>query len=135
MININFMAVIVAAIANMVIGFIWYGPLFEKKWMKLSGRTKESMEKEKKDLPMVMGSMFVGALVTASILALFVGYAGATTIEIGAKIGFLAWLGFVATTILQDVLYEKKNKQLAAINLGFNFVALIVAGSILASWK
>ncbi len=135
MLNINFMAVIIAAIANMIIGFIWYGPLFEKKWMKLSGRTKESMEKDKKDMPMVMGSMFAGAFVTASILALFVGYAGATTIELGAKIGFLAWLGFVATTILQDVLYEKKNKELAAINLGFNLVALVVAGSILATWK
>lgn len=135
MLSVNFLAVLVASIVNMTIGFIWYGPLLGKQWMKLSGRTKESMEKEKKDMPMVMGSMFVGALVTAYILALFLKYAGATTLEIGAKVGFLAWLGFVATTMLQDVLYEKKNRQLAGINLGFNLVALVVAGAIIAVWK
>ena len=135
MLSVNFLTILVATIVNMVLGFIWYGPLLGKQWMKASGRTKESMEKEKKDMPMVMGLMFVGALVMAYILALFIKYAGATTFEIGAKVGFLAWLGFVATTMLADVLYEKKNKQLAAINLGFNLVALIVAGAILAAWK
>ncbi len=135
MLSVNFLAILVAAIANMVIGFVWYGPLLGKQWMKLSGRTKESMVKEKKDMPMVMGSMFVGALVMVYILALFVKYAGATTLEIGAKVGFLAWLGFVATTMLQDVLYEKKNRQLAGINLGFNLVALVIAGAIIAVWK
>ncbi len=135
MLSVNFLAIIVAAIVNMALGFVWYGPLLGKQWMKLSGRTKESMEKEKKDMPMVMASLFVGALVTAYILALFIKYAGATTFEIGAKIGFMAWLGFVATTMLADVLYEKKNKQLAAINLGYNLVALLTNGAILAVWK
>jgi len=135
MLSVNFLAILVAAIANMAIGFVWYGPLLGKQWMKLTGRTKESMEKEKKDMPMVMGSMFVGALVMASILALFVKYAGATTFEIGAKIGFMAWLGFVATTMLADVLYEKKNKQLASINLSYNLVALLINGALLAVWR
>ena len=31
--NINFLAVIVAAFSAFFVGWIWYGPLFGKKWM------------------------------------------------------------------------------------------------------
>lgn len=132
--DINYVAVLVAALVNMGLGYAWYGPLFGKAWMKLTGRTKESMEKEKGNMPFVMGSMFAGALVMAFVLAIFVDLAQAETAFSGAAIGALAWLGFVATTMLQDVLYEKKNKQVAAINLGYNLAALVINGAILAIW-
>ncbi len=133
--NINLLAVLAAAFVNMFLGYVWYGPLFGKMWMKLTGRTKESMEKEKKEMPKVMGSMFVGALVMALVLALFINLTGAMDVQTGIKIGGLAWLGFVATTMLQDVLYEKKNMQLAAINLGYNLAALAINGALLAAWR
>lgn len=133
--NINLIAVFVAAFVNMFLGYIWYGPLFGKMWMKLTGRTKESIEMEKKEMPKVMGSMFAGALVMAFVLAIFVSMIGSNGIMIGAKIGGLAWLGFVATTMLQDVLYEKKNTKLAAINLGYNLAALTINGALLAVWR
>lgn len=132
--DINFLAVIVAAIVNMALGYAWYGPLFGKQWMKLTGRTKESIEKDKKGLPMVMGTMFVGALVMACILAEFISLTNSQGAVAGAMIGFWAWLGFVATTMLQDVLYEKKNKNLAAINLGYNLTALVINGAIIGTW-
>src|SRR5216117_550063 len=34
----NWVAIIVATVAAMVIGFLWYGPVFGKSWMTLSGR-------------------------------------------------------------------------------------------------
>lgn len=132
--DVNYVAVLVAALVNMGLGYAWHGPFFGKAWMKLTGRTKESIEKEKGDMLMVMGSMFAGALVMAFVLAYFVDLTGATTALEGAVVGALAWLGFVATTMLQDVLFEKKNKQLAAINLGYNFAALVINGAILAIW-
>lgn len=132
---INYIAVIVAALVNMGVGYAWYGPLFGKQWMKLTGRTKESLEKEKDKMPMVMGSMFVGALIMSYVLAVFVSLTGASTAVMGAMIGFWAWLGFVATTMLQDVLYEKRNTNLAVINLGYNLTVLVIGGIILAVWK
>ncbi len=135
MVSINYLAVLVAAIVNMALGFVWYGPLLGKQWMKASGRTKESMKKEKKDMPMMMGSMFIGALIMAYVLAIFIGLTGALTLSAGLMIALLAWFGFIATTMLQDVLYEKKNKQLATINLGYNLVALLVNGALLAVWR
>src|SRR5688572_1633570 len=41
----NYLAILVAAVAGMAVGFFWYGPLFGKIWVKLSGFTKEDMEK------------------------------------------------------------------------------------------
>jgi hypothetical protein len=40
----NFLMLFVAALVPMVIGFIWYGPLFGNAWMKEMNFTKESLE-------------------------------------------------------------------------------------------
>ena len=45
MIETNWIGVILAAISAMVVGYVWYGPLFGKPWMKLVGITKEDIEK------------------------------------------------------------------------------------------
>ncbi len=133
--SINYPAVLAAVIINMALGSVWYGPLFGKQWMKLTGRTKESMEKDKSDMPKVMGGMALLALVQALVLAAFVGYSGAVTVLSGAIVGFWAWLGFVFVTAMQDVLFEKKNNNLAGINLAYNLIALLINGAVLAVWR
>ena len=48
-VEINYLAVLVAGVAAVAVGFLWYGPLlFAKPWMKLMGHTKETMEGAKK---------------------------------------------------------------------------------------
>ena len=42
--DINWLAVLVSVIANMVIGAIWYGPLLGKPWMKELGFTMEDIQ-------------------------------------------------------------------------------------------
>lgn len=133
--NINYLAVLAAAIINMALGSVWYGPLFGKQWMKLTGRTKEMIEKEKGDMPKVMSGMALLALVQALVLAAFVGYSGAVTVLTGAIVGFWAWLGFVFITAMQDVLFEKKNSNLAGINIAYNLVTLLINGAVLAVWR
>ena len=46
--QVNYLAVLVSAIAMIVLGFIWYGPLFGKIWTKEMGWTKADMEEAKK---------------------------------------------------------------------------------------
>ncbi len=40
---INYLAVIVAAVAYLIIGWLWYSPLFGSAWMKAIGKTKEQV--------------------------------------------------------------------------------------------
>lgn len=42
--EMNFYIFFIAALIPMIIGILWYGPLFGKTWMKEMGFTKESLE-------------------------------------------------------------------------------------------
>ena len=52
-VSINYLAVLVSAVSAMVLGFLWFGPLFGKEWSKAMGWTEEQMaagrEKMKKE--------------------------------------------------------------------------------------
>ena len=133
--DISFFPVLVATIVSMMIGFAWYGPLFGKKWMKAVGITKEDLEKErKKGMAKQYLTNFVSAFITAYALAIVINSIGVTSLLGGAFIGFWMWLGFVVTVTFQTVIWEKRSKESFKINTGFNLVAFIVMGALLALW-
>ena len=47
-VDINYIAVVGAAVAAMVIGFLWYGPLFGKQWTKLMNFDKKKIDEAKR---------------------------------------------------------------------------------------
>lgn len=137
-VDINYLAVVVSALINMVLGFLWYGPLFGKEWMKLTGLTKEKVEAMKKDgskMQVTYGMSLLGAVVIAYVLAHFVSYLQVDTLFEGVELGCWIWLGFVATTMLNQVLYDGKPWKLYLINAGYYFVSLLLMGGLLAVWK
>src|SRR5437867_3970847 len=99
-VDINYMAVGAAALSQVVLGFLWYGPLFGKMWMKMMGLGQADMDKAKGGMSKSYALMLVGSLVGAYVLAHFVQYAGAVTASDGMQTGFWAWLGFVAPVTL-----------------------------------
>jgi hypothetical protein len=135
-ININLMAVFVAAITSMVIGSLWYGPLFGKEWMRLSGLgKKETLDKmKKKGMNKAYILTFVSSLVTAYILSLFITLAGADTAVLGMIVAFLAWFGFVATEAIGGVLWEGKSMEMFWIKSLGSLITLLVMSAILAVW-
>lgn len=123
-------AVIAAAIVNLVIGMVWYSPLgFEKKWLALMGLMKSEIKGQGK----AVAGWFVVALVMAYVLGVFVTIMGSVTWVDGAVTGFLAWLGFMATLLATETLFERKKRGLAAILGGYFLVAMVVTGAILAA--
>ena len=128
----NWVAIVVAAIAQFVIGWIWYGPLFGKTWMSMMGMSQQSMGREGMGKTMVL--TFIGSLVTAAVLSMLVGWMGAKTLGAGIAAGFWAWLGFVATVTLGGVLFAKMSWNLYILNNAYQLVSLAVMGAILARW-
>lgn len=130
---LNYWAIIVAAVATMVIGYIWYMmPVFGRTWMQLIGKQEADL---KKAAGPAMGFMVVLSLLTAYILAHFVVYANASTWMDGAITGFWAWLGFGFTTIASMNIYAQRPWKLTFIDAGYRLVSLVVMGGILAAWK
>ena len=134
-VSVNYLAVLIAAIASMAIGFLWYGPLFGKMWMGMMNFDKKKMdEAKKKGMGKTYALTFATSLIMGYVLALFVGYVQATTIADGIVLGFWLWIGFFATTQLGMVLWEGKPTKLYLINTLHNLVTLAVMGAILAVW-
>ena len=133
--TINYLAVVVAAIATFVLGFLWHGPLFGKLWLQWSGFTQKQIdESKKKGMCKTMVVAFLTTLVMAYVLAHFVDYLEATTVTAGMTTGFWLWLGFVGTVQLNSVLWEQKPFKLYALNTGYQLVSLLMMGTILAVW-
>lgn len=132
---VNYWAVLCAALAGFVIGWIWYGPLFCKQWMKLAGITPASMKKMKMTPAKAMTFGFVSVLVTAYVLSHFVDLLSVTTWGGAAQFAFWAWLGLVAPVQFGVVLWEGKPFKLFLLNTAHNLVVLIVMSGILAVWN
>lgn len=134
--EINVLAVIVAAIVSMVIGSIWYSPLlFGNIWMKLSD-IKFSKDKKEQQAMMLRsyGLGVVSSLVLAYVLARFIQLFEADTAAAGAEIAFWAWLGFIVTTQFGAVLWEGRSYKVFLIGAGNMLVTLVSMGVILAVW-
>ena len=131
---VNYLAVLVAAVAAYGIGFLWYGPLFGKKWMALMKVSDKDIEKAKqKGMAKSYAITFVTTLVTAYVLAWFVAYVGMTPAG-GAMTGALIWLGFMATSGVGMVLWDNKPWALYALNMGHSLLSLVVMGLIVGAW-
>lgn len=139
MVPINYLAVIVSTILSMILGFLWYGPLFGKPWMTLMGITKESMSGNQKGMGKTYALMALGSLITVFVLAHVVVFASAYTNTVGWMAGvsaaFWSWIGFVAPISMGTVLWEGKPWKLWLINSSYYLVSFIISGTILALWK
>lgn len=134
MVPINYWAVLVGAVVAMILGFIWYGPLFGKKWAKLSGLSMDKM----KPNPVHMGIMALGALLMSFVLSHAIIFASAYLKETGVSAGLMGalwnWLGFVAPVTIGVVLWEGKSWHLWFINAGYYLVSLILMSLVLTLW-
>lgn len=134
---VNLVAIVVAAIAYMVVGYLWYSDtLFGKPWRRLA-EMKDGAMSSKNTMVKSMLMSFVTALVMSYILAHFIVYAEENTLLGGAKIAFWSWAGFVATMGANDFIFTVKPKpwSLYFINTGNILVGLLVMGGILGVWK
>jgi Protein of unknown function (DUF1761) len=136
---INYLAVIVAAVVNMIIGALWYGPFFGKAWSGLIGMTHEKMEAMKaKGMGSSYALMFIGSLLMSWVLAhaLIFGNAYLKTGGVGGgvMVGFFNWVGFIAPVTLGVVLWEGKPWKLWFINSFYYLFSLCVMGVFLSFW-
>lgn len=137
--EINYLAVLACGVASMIIGSIWYGPLFGKKWMKIIGATEMDIQKrkemQKKAMPLYSIS-FVLALFQAYVLAYYIaGWTDASGVENALWI----WAAFIMPTVAGASMWNNDSAKVSwsrfLIQAGYYLVLFIVFGLILGYWK
>jgi Protein of unknown function (DUF1761) len=136
--GVNLWAVLVAAVATMVVGFLWYSPfLFARPWMLAMGYdpdNKAKLDEMRKSAGKSYALSLVASLVAAFVLGKIIDVATVDSALYGMKIGFAVWLGFVTTVQLTAKLFGNQPTKLYLINTGYQLVCYLVMGAILAVW-
>lgn len=133
---INHLAVLVAAAVIFMLGGLWYSPaLFARRWVALMGKSEAEMKAAAGAMPVMYLVVFACGLATAWVLSAVIAHVAVTTAAGGALVAAACWLGFAAATSFGTALFSAQPKQLWLINSGYNLVAFVVAGIILAVWR
>ena len=128
---VNWVAVIVATVAGLIIGFVWYAPpVFGRRW---AGALGIELPQPGQTQATTYLAAVVTALVTAYVLAVLSRGLGAVTLAEGALVGAVVWLGFVAPYLASGVFFERRSTEWWAINAGQAVVSLVIMGAIIGS--
>lgn len=125
--EINWLAVGVAAISAFVLGGLWYGPLFGKSWMRLTGLSEDQL---KSGSPAkIYGGALVLSLIAAFVFAMFLGPQPGVGFATGA--GLSAGLCWVAASFGINYLFERKPFGLWLVNGGYHTLQFTLYGLVL----
>ena len=139
MIHINFLTVIIAAIAAFIIGFLAHGPVGGKLWIRLANIHPTGNEK----FSDMYGQMFwnlVVNIVTAFALAVVYQFAVLSSVfqmsglSLGLLCGFIVWAGFLVTSSSIDVIWMGKPAKLWIFEACSSLVVTLAMGAIIALW-
>ncbi len=130
----SYAAIAAAMAASIVLGMLWYGPFFGKMWMKLVGMSEADMKKAKeKGMGKTYAIMVLATLVMTTVLCIVLQAFGAETAKEAGKVGFWVWLGFVATTTVDGVLWKNEPWKLWVLNNAYRLISLKLMAIILVT--
>ncbi len=131
--TINWLAVIVAALSNFLMGGLWYSPvLLGKQWMKENNFTEGDLKKG--GMATIFIFTFIFSFIMAFNLAMFLNEPK-TTPSWGAIAGFLAGFGWVAPALCIIALFERKTIRYMLIHGGYVTISFVMMGLILGAWR
>jgi len=134
--GINYLAILIAAVAGWLSGAVWYTAL-GVRWVAAQGKTVEQFHAEqaaKKRTPaawLPFALAFLADLVMAWVLAGMVGHLGTVTIRSAVISALFAWGGFVVTTILVNYSFGGRSYLLTAIDAGHWLIVLVLMGVVI----
>ncbi len=159
--EMNFLAIAVAALSTLVVGFIWYHPkVFGTVWMHSALLTEEELKKG--NMLKIFGLTFVLSLMLAIVMQVFTIHQMSAYSLIGGRVdentlpsfhvfmddygmdfrtfkhdafhGFFAGLFFALPLVAINGLFEHKSAKYIFVNAGYWIVSLTVMGAIVCGW-
>jgi hypothetical protein len=158
--EINFLALLVAALSTLVVGFIWYNPkVFGTIWMKESGMTEEKMKGGNMFKTLLISFLYaflIGFILQMLVIHQFgaLGMVGGDptiakpsyaefiadygnafrSFKHGALHGFMTGLFLALPLIGTNALYERRSFKYTLVTGGFWIVCCMIMGGIICAW-
>jgi hypothetical protein len=132
-VQVNILAIILATVAVIVIGMLWYSPvLFGNYWLKLIGKKKEELTMKSTDMVYATIVALLTVVGINSILQFSMKVTGLSELVNVILVAFMTSITISATTELNLVIWEGRSKKLFLLNLAHHFVEYLAIGFILA---
>ena len=133
--EINWLAVLLAAVSSMVVGAVWYAkPVFGNRWMRLSGIKQEDTRGAV--VPLII--TFVLSFFTAAVLAGSAAiaqhfYEGNFLLNV-VLTAVILWIGFTASRLITHDLFDRRPPSLTTLNMAHELVTVVVMGLIIGAF-
>lgn len=136
-IEVNYLAVLLAALSTMVVGSIWYTPkVFGGAWMSLAGLKQKDLEKNGMwPIAITLVVSLITAYVLAHVAYLSNSFFGNSFLQDSLTTAFWVWLGFTAARFITHDAFEGRRKKLTLLNISHELVTFVVMGLIIGLMK
>jgi len=132
--EVNYTLIVVATVAQFILGALWYSPLLFGKWwmqvMEATQMTKEELKKMQKDMAPFYALQFFLTLFTTISFANLVPYISAFSIY---HIAFWIWVGFIVPIQVGAVVWGNTKKKFWAKQI-FVMASFQLVSIMLMSW-
>jgi hypothetical protein len=131
--QINYLAVVLAMVASMVVGFVYYHPaVMGRRWMALAGHPDGSVRGSS---PMVYPVVALASFITAWVLAGCADIAhefyGGSFLSSALLTAWILWAGFTAARILVHDLFDTRPRMLTVVNVLHELLTATAMGLVI----
>lgn len=129
MFDVNWLAVVLAALTGFAVGGVWYGPVMGRRWMGAVGLTEEQVRQG--SMPLIYGGAFAFSLLASWTLAhTFATYTQDLSVLVKVMTAFGVALGFIVPAIGTNYLFSQKSKMLFFIDAAYWLLFYIAMGLV-----
>jgi hypothetical protein len=134
-IRLNWVAILVAAIAAFIFEALWFS-VFMNEWLTGIGRTREWLMSSAATTPAVQyATAIICSIIAAAVLSVCIQVSGEQTARRGILCAVVLWFGFIATSWAKAYIFEVRTLQIYAIYTGYYLIELVLMGAIVGAWK
>ena len=128
--DINWLAVLAAALSAFLLGGLWYGPLFRRAWCRETGMAPDAPPSGHP--ARIFGTAFAAALTAAVAFAIMLG--PAPLLADALRGGIVAGLAYVAMAFGINYAFAGRSVRLWLIDGGYHTLQFTLYGLILGAW-
>lgn len=133
--EINWLAVVIATVSSMVVGFVWYAkPVFGKLWMRLAEVDESKIGNGVGAIIVTVIVSFITAAVLAGSAAIAQNFYGGNFLANTVVTGIILWAGFTAARFITHDAFDRRPANLTVLNCAHELATIVVMALIIGAF-